>query len=90
MASISAAKASAAFAHKVPPSPQLAPSKRFSLLTPSLPFPPLSQKELAAAAPTQQQRANASLRRARPGRVLAVATPARAPRAPASTGSVRF
>lgn len=53
----------------------------------------LSQNELAAAAvaPSQQQlQRRVSGRRARSGRVRAVATPARAPRAPSSTGSVRL
>lgn len=44
------------------------------------------KKELAAAAPQQQL---ARSRRARAGRVRAVATPTRAPRSPASTGSVK-
>ncbi|KAG8057979.1 hypothetical protein GUJ93_ZPchr0002g25143 [Zizania palustris] len=50
------------------------------------------KNELAAAATTQRQRrasASASGRRARSVRVRAVATPSRAPRAPASTGSVK-
>ena len=47
------------------------------------------QQELAAAAPTQQRASARSRSRARGGCVRAVATPARAPRAPASTGSVK-
>ncbi|KAG2655668.1 hypothetical protein PVAP13_1KG029700 [Panicum virgatum] len=48
-----------------------------------------AHKELAAAAPAPAQHRAGSGRRSNPCRVRAVASPARAPRAPASTGSVK-
>ncbi|XP_072148390.1 3-isopropylmalate dehydratase large subunit, chloroplastic isoform X2 [Setaria viridis] len=48
-----------------------------------------AHKELAAAAPAPTQHRAGSGRRSNPCRVRAVASPARAPRAPASTGSVK-
>jgi 3-isopropylmalate/(R)-2-methylmalate dehydratase large subunit len=84
-----AAKASAALAHKVlplplpPPPPSLARVSSMILPT-SL---PLSQKALTAAPPTTTQHRAGESRRAKPCRVRAVASPARAP---ASTVSVRL
>ncbi|XP_025799572.1 3-isopropylmalate dehydratase large subunit, chloroplastic isoform X1 [Panicum hallii] len=82
-----AAKASAAFAHKVRPLLPLPPPPTSRPVTDRL--PPLSQKELAAAAPAPTQHRAGSGRRSKPCRVRAVASPARAPRAPSSTGSVK-